>query len=192
MAKFLYVPQVLDSKANLEWGCSLAGSGLLSPMLTLQYVLRRHCNLSWSFEVAKLNAKFIMCQAMTNLVCLKFWVLSQSLRELAMWPCTGHFIFLGPILLISFMWAVPLTCRKMAVWQGCRFHCWLAHKVKRFLCNLCSCLPPLIVHSLLLIVPSGKTQISLLLFTHLEAAVRFPLNLSWWYVWSLFLPCCSS
>lgn len=111
---------------------------------------------------------------------------------MAVWPCTGHFIFLGLILLISFLWAVPLTCRKMAVLQGCRFHCWLAHTVKRFLCNLCPCLPPLIVHSLLLIVPSGKTQISFVLFTHLKTAVKFLLNLSWWYVWGLFLPCCFS
>lgn len=86
----------LNSIAGLKCGCSRASSGLHSPMSTLQNqnVPYQHCNTSKSFEVAKANANLIMYQALSSLA----WVLSQSRREPAVWPWTGHFIFLDPTL----------------------------------------------------------------------------------------------
>ena len=90
----------------------------------------------------------------------------------------GHFIFLGPIFLICAL-AVPLTGRKITVLQGSEFHCRAAHsKVKSFFCNLCPSLTPFIIDSLSLLVPSGKTQISLLLRHTLENSSHGPFKSS--------------
>lgn len=58
------------------------------------------------------------------------------------------------------------TGRKFTVVQGSGFHCWSAHsKVKRLFYNSCPGLTPSPVLWLALVVPSGKTQISLPLRT---------------------------